>query len=214
MNKMCKKIFSEFAVCDKMIKKEVINMATMEKWARINYQPCIPLGDNNSKVTGCKKHIELSRKAACEGTVLLKNNENVLPLKKGTKLAIFGIAQIDYVKGGGGSGDVYCDYVRNIYQGLKLKNDKVKIFDELSLFYESEVEKAYDNGEENGRLTEPEIPADLLLKSKAFADTAIITLNRFSGEGWDRKNDGLDTYFSLSSRGKALVPFVIILIRL
>ena len=183
-------------------------MATMEKWARINYQPCIPLGDNNSKVTGCKKHIELSRKAACEGTVLLKNNENVLPLKKGTKLAIFGIAQIDYVKGGGGSGDVYCDYVRNIYQGLKLKNDKVKIFDELSLFYESEVEKAYDNGEENGRLTEPEIPADLLLKSKAFADTAIITINRFSGEGWDRKNDGLDTYFSLSDRGKAMVTTV------
>lgn len=64
----------------------------MEKWARIKYQPCLPLGDNNSKITGCEKHVQLSREAACEGVVLLKNNENILPLKKGTKVAIFGKA--------------------------------------------------------------------------------------------------------------------------
>ena len=46
----------------------------MEKWARANYTPCLPLGDNCSLITGCKKHIELSRKAATEGIVLLKNN--------------------------------------------------------------------------------------------------------------------------------------------
>lgn len=67
----------------------------MEKWSRIKYMPCLPLGDNRSRVTGCKKHIALSRKAAQEGIVLLKNN-NTLPLKKGTKVAIFGTAQIDY----------------------------------------------------------------------------------------------------------------------
>ena len=114
----------------------------MEKWARINYQPCLPLGDNRSMITGCKRHIELSRSAACEGTVLLKNNDGVLPLKKGAKLAIFGKAQIDYVKGGGGSGDVCCEYVRNIYEGLKLKKD-VEIFDSLSLYYKDYVEKSY-----------------------------------------------------------------------
>lgn len=88
-------------------------MITSSKWSRIKYQPCLPLGDNNSKITGCKKHIELSRKAACEGTVLLKNEDNLLPLKENVKLAIFGKAQIDYVKGGGGSGMVYSEYVRN-----------------------------------------------------------------------------------------------------
>ena len=81
-----------------------------------------------------------------------KNNENILPLKKGTKVAIFGKAQIDYVKGGGGSGDVYCEYVRNIYDGLKLKTD-VEIFDTLSLYYKDYVETAYTNQEKNGRLT-------------------------------------------------------------
>ena len=95
----------------------------MDKWTRIKFQPCLPLGDNNSKITSCERHIQLSREAACEGTVLLKNSNKTLPLRKGTKIAIFGMAQIDYIKGGGGSGDVYCDYTRNIYQGLKQKTE-------------------------------------------------------------------------------------------
>ncbi len=181
-------------------------MNTMEKWARIKYQPCIPIGDNNSKITGSKKHIELSRKAACEGIVLLKNEENVLPLKKGTKLAIFGKAQIDYVKGGGGSGNVHCEYVRNIYEGLKCKD--VEIFDTLSLYYKDEVEKAHKLGGKNGMLTEVEIPENLLLEAKKFADTAIITVNRYSQEGEDRRNDGTDTYFYLSSEEKKMVETV------
>ncbi|MBO5060480.1 MAG: glycoside hydrolase family 3 C-terminal domain-containing protein [Clostridia bacterium] len=180
----------------------------MEKWARIKYQPCLPLGDNNSKITGCQEHIELSRQAACEGSVLLKNNDSVLPLKKGTRIAIFGMAQIDYVKGGGGSGDVHCEYVRNIYQGLKLKGDKLEVFDELSLYYEAAVTKAYKEGGEIGRLTEIEIPQKLLDEAKEFTDTAIITINRFSGEGWDRKNDGEDAYFVLSEQEKAMTATV------
>jgi len=179
----------------------------MGKWARIKYQPCLPLGDNKSRITGCEKHIQLSRQAACEGTVLLKNNNKLLPLKKGAKVAIFGKAQIDYVKGGGGSGEVFCEYVRNIYEGLKLKND-VEIFDSLSLFYEDFVNKAYENKEENGRLTETEIPQHLVDEARAFTDTAIITINRYSGEGWDRKGDGTDPYFELSNEEKNMVDTV------
>ena len=181
-------------------------MITQEKWSRINYQPCIPLGDNNSKITGCKKHIELSRRAAGEGIVLLKNNNNVLPLKKGTKIAIFGKAQIDYVKGGGGSGDVHCEYVRNIYEGLKLKD--VEVFDTLSLYYKDYVEKEYKNGSKIGMFDEADVPENLLLEAAKFADTAIITINRYSKEGEDRRNDGTDTYFYLSNKEKEMVTFV------
>ncbi|MBQ7037295.1 MAG: glycoside hydrolase family 3 C-terminal domain-containing protein [Clostridia bacterium] len=179
----------------------------MEKWARIKYQPCLPLGDNGSKITGCQKHIALSREAAGEGIVLLKNNDKTLPLAKGTKVAIFGKAQIDYVKGGGGSGDVHSAYVRNIYEGLKL-SEKVEIFDALSLFYQEQVLAAYKNGEQPGMLREPAIPEELLAKARAFTDTAIITINRYSSEFWDRKGDGSDPYFELSLGEKEMVASV------
>ncbi len=179
----------------------------MNKWARINYQPCLPLGDNNSRITGCDRHIQLSRRAAQEGIVLLKNNENILPLKKGCKIAIFGKAQIDYVKGGGGSGDVFCEYVRNIYDGLKTK-ENVEVFDKLSFFYKNYVENAYKAGEQNGMFDEAQLPCELLEEAKAFTDTALITINRYSTENVDRKNDGTDTYFVLSDKEKQLVESV------
>ncbi len=181
----------------------------MEKWARIKYQPCLPMGDNNSKITGCERHIQLSRKAAQEGTVLLKNDKDLLPLEKGAKVAIFGNAQIDYVKGGGGSGNVFCDYVRNIYEGLKLKTGKVEIFHKLSLFYEDFVTVGYkDGGLFPGTLQEAKIPQNLLEEAKTFTDTAIITISRFSRESVDRRNDGEDSYFVLSEQEKEMVNTV------
>lgn len=179
----------------------------MKKWARINYTPCLPLGDNNSLITGCERHVQLSREAAQEGIVLLKNNGHMLPLKKGTKVAVFGQAQIDYVKGGGGSGIVYCKYTRNIYQGLKMKHS-IEVYDPLSLFYESYVKEAYKNGGKNGRLTEAEIPETLLKSAKEFTDTAIITICRYSTEGEDRYADGNDPYFDLSVEEKRMVETV------
>ncbi|MBO5458695.1 MAG: hypothetical protein J5981_00405 [Lachnospira sp.] len=56
----------------------------MNKWIRPNFMPCLPLGDNHSRITECDEHRQLSRMAANEGTVLLKNNDNLLPFKKGT----------------------------------------------------------------------------------------------------------------------------------
>lgn len=180
----------------------------MEKWVRANYQPFMPLGDNQSRITACERHIELSRKAACEGTVLLKNENQILPLKSGQKIAIFGKASIDYVKGGGGSGDVKVSYVRNIYEGLKMKGDKVEVIDAPSLFYMDYVRKQYKKGIVNGQLEEPEIPKDILKEASEFTDTAIITINRYSQEEVDRRNDGTDKYFVLSDTEKQMVKDV------
>ena len=78
----------------------------MGKWQRSFFQPNLPLGKDGSKVTACEEHISLSKNAAKEGMVLLKNENNTLPFATGTKLALFGKGSVDYVKGGGGSGDV------------------------------------------------------------------------------------------------------------
>ncbi|MCH5188891.1 MAG: glycoside hydrolase family 3 C-terminal domain-containing protein, partial [Oscillospiraceae bacterium] len=47
---------------------------------------------------------EVGIRVAEEGMVLLKNDNQALPLKKGDTIAVFGINQVDYIHGGGGSG--------------------------------------------------------------------------------------------------------------
>ena len=178
------------------------------KWQRPLYMPCLPLGDNNSRITECERHVQLSRRAAGEGAVLLKNDNALLPLKPGTKVAIFGKAQIDYVKGGGGSGDTIVSYVRNIYQGVKEKLEHINVFDPLSQYYQTYVENKYDEGMLKGMFDEAPVPTDLLAQAKSFTDTAIITICRYSKESEDRRNDDTDIYFYLSNAEQKMVDTV------
>lgn len=115
----------------------------MERFARFNYQPCITLGKDGKKATGSPEHAALSREASAEGIVLLKNEDNALPLKKGETVALFGKATIEYIKGGGGSGDVNCAYVKNIYDGFfeKEREGKLSIFMPTVKFYENYVKE-------------------------------------------------------------------------
>ncbi len=158
----------------------------MERWARAKYQPALPMGADGRRVTAGEEHIRLSKEAAKEGMVLLKNESNVLPLKKGSRVALFGKATFDYVKGGGGSGDVTVSYICNLYEGLKQKQDKVTVYEELAEFYHRNVQEQYAQGRLPGMTVEPEVPEELLRGAAAFTDTAIISICRFSGEGWDR----------------------------
>lgn len=156
----------------------------MQKWSRLLYQPALPL-DGDRRVTGCGEHINLSRKAAEEGMVLLEN-DGTLPLKKEQPVALFGKASVDYVKGGGGSGDVYCKYSHGLYDGLKAKG--VEIYEPLISFYRDDLEKQYATGRVPGMTAEPQLSAELINGAAKFTDTAIILINRFSGEGWDRSD--------------------------
>lgn len=199
----------------------------MEKYARFRYQPCKPLGEDGRCVTASLKHIALSKEAATEGMVLLKNESNALPLKKGEKIALFGKATIEYIKGGGGSGDVNCPYIRNIADGFKMKESegKVSVYMPLVDFYKEYVEKESVNvltqEQINARwdivnnmefcterddmtydtfaamhVKEAEVPYSLIEDAGKNADTAIITLSRFSAEGVDRRPQGGDYYLS------------------
>lgn len=160
----------------------------MKKWTRFLYQPCLPLGKDGKRVTGSAEHIELSRRAATEGMVLLKNEEAALPFAYGKRVAVFGKGCADYVKGGGGSGDVTVAYTRSLLEGLQMKEQegKIKLLPELGMFYIDNVQKQYETGRAPGMTEEPEIPQELLAKAAAFTDTAVVSICRFSGEGWDR----------------------------
>ena len=160
----------------------------MSKWQRSFFQPNLPLGKNGQRVTACKEHILLSKNAAKEGMVLLKNEESTLPFAKGAKLALFGKGTIDYVKGGGGSGDVTVSYIKNLYEGLTELGDSVEIFKDTIEFYKKDIDAQYADGKLPGMITEPVLSDDLCKKARVFTDTAVITICRFSGEDWDRKS--------------------------
>lgn len=161
----------------------------MERWVRERFLPNKPLRADGSRVTASAEHIRISKEAAMEGMVLLKNDGGVLPLAKGSKVALFGKGTFDYVRGGGGSGFVNCPYVKTIYDGLKEFPDEVSVFEKGADYYRNYVSKCYREGGVPGMIREPECPDSLIEEAAEFTDTAIISISRFSGEGWDRKSD-------------------------
>ncbi len=157
----------------------------MKKWARANYQPGLPLY-GGQRVTASAAHIGLSKQAALDGMVLLKNEGKILPLKSGQKAVLLGKGSFDYVKGGGGSGDVYTKYVRSVYDGLS--ECGVELYAPVCDFYRDYVKARYNEGMAPGMMPEAEISETLLEEAAAYSDTAILCFSRFSGEGWDRSD--------------------------
>ena len=144
--------------------------------------------------------------------MLLKNDNQLLPFPKGTRLALFGMGTFDYVKGGGGSGDVTVAYEVNLYDGFQKLEDRVEICEELADFYREYMQKISDTFYWPGQKPDPELPDDLCARVRAYTDTAVISISRLSGEGWDRDLKGHPLYeegdFYLSRGEKAMVEKV------
>lgn len=145
--------------------------------------PQKPLGDRFNAIC---------RKTATEGIVLLKNKGNILPLKSGDKVSIFGRMQTHYVKGGSGSGGlVNAEYITNIVAGLEQAG--LIINRQLKEVYE-EWEKSNPVDMGNGWSSIPwcqtEMPLDdeTVIKAAEFSDTAIVVIGRSSGEDKDNIN--------------------------
>lgn len=177
------------------------------KWQRIKYMIAAPLGEDRKYLTACDEHIALSREAAREGMVLLKNQDALLPFARDTKLAVFGKACIDYVKGGGGSGFVRPPYIRTLMDGFDEK--QVRTFAPLRDYYTAYLTGQYTRGLRAGVVQEPELPQELVQKARAFTDTAVIVISRFSGENIDRSGAREDGDFYLSTTEQAMVRKVL-----
>lgn len=140
-------------------------------------------------------HAQLARRAAAEGTVLLKN-KGVLPLEtNGLKVAAFGIGSYDYVSGGTGSGDVVEAYTINLVQGLE--NAGALIDASIQRAYEAHIgEELRKNPREEfsfippKMIPEPNITASEVKAAAENNDIAFITIGRISGEFEDRPIDG------------------------
>ena len=131
-----------------------------------------------------------SRRIAAEGSVLLKNENGILPFKEGEKISVFGRIQLNYYKSGTGSGGlVNSPYVTNIIDGLR-KNGKVSVNEQLASIYAAWVEEnPFDKGV--GWAQEPwcqkEMPLDekVVADAAANSDIALIIIGRTAGEDQD-----------------------------
>ena len=126
--------------------------------------------------------------SAEEGTVLLKNDNDVLPIKD-EKISVFGRCQINYFYVGYGSGgDVNQPYEVSLIDGLK--NNGVRLNEELLAIYEK---WCADNPINHGfwghwpmNYPEMELSADVVKRAGENSDKAIVVLGRAAGE--DREN--------------------------
>lgn len=90
---------------------------------------------------------EFSRTVAAEGAVLIKNDNQVLPLGESDNVAIFGRSQVNYYRSGTGSGgSVHVTYTTNLLDGLRSKKN-LTVNEELAAVYEKWIEQnPFDNG--------------------------------------------------------------------
>ncbi len=130
------------------------------------------------------------RRLAAEGSVLLKN-DGVLPLTKGTRVALFGRNQEGYIKSGTGSGGlVNVETVPCIWDSFAA-SDVFTVDSDLVDIYKAWIaEHPFDNG--TGWATEPwsqvEMPVSPALAAE-FAvknEVAVVIIGRTAGE--DRDN--------------------------
>ncbi len=154
-----------------------------------------------------KKDAAVSRSAAAQGMVLLKDDDNALPLTKAKNIALFGNTSYDLIAGGTGSGDVNKAYTISLIQGLT--NGGYVVNESLKNTYETYLNDAKAKQPKRRSFFEPappipqmEVKAELLAAEAAGADAAVLTIGRNAGEGADRK---LDNDFYLSADEKTLV---------
>lgn len=149
---------------------------------------------------------EKSREAAVEGIVLLKNEDNVLPLTKEDKISVFGRPQIEYYRSGTGSGGaVNVEYTTNILDGFR--NSELTINEELVKDYQEWLkENPFDNGG-GGWAAEPwfqkdmDITPDYAKTQAEKTNKAVYIIGRTAGE--DKDNFAWEGSYFLTAQEKA-----------
>lgn len=135
----------------------------------------------------------LVQEIAEEGIVLLKNEENTLPLAADSNLNVFGWASTNPCYGGTGSGSLSDAYPTvSLLQGLE--DAGFNLNTELSDFYTDYRADRPEVGMWAQDWTLPEPTADsysddLISNAKDFSDTAMVVITRVGGEGADLPTD-------------------------
>jgi len=134
-----------------------------------------------------------AREIVAEGCVLLRNENNALPIAEKSHLAVFGRTQMNYFKSGLGSGGlVNTKYVTGIYEALEASG-KYCLDSQVREIYEKWTEKnPFDIGD--GWAHHPWYQKEMKLDDEMVSaaaernDAAIVIIGRTAGEDKDNMN--------------------------
>lgn len=153
--------------------------------------------DYTSKQESKKAGDKLNQQIAAEGSILLLNENDALPLTaKNPKVSVFGKNSVNLVLGGSGSGGISNEEATTLYDGLEEAgieyNPKLKSFYESSASGKGRSDSpALSEGSKTApTLTIGETPlssynANLTSSFAAYSDAAIVVLSRIGGESFD-----------------------------
>ena len=181
------------AVKNKQLDEKVLD----ENVARILAVAQMGLAFNNVTPTNqpdLKTHARLARQAAAEGIVLMKNENNTLPLNGAKKIAAFGNTSYEFISGGTCSGDVNEAYTISLVDGMQQAG--YQFDDNLARRYATHI--AAEKAKQPKRrmffellppLAELEWNNADVEQLAASTDIALVTIGRNSGEFQDRKKE-------------------------
>ena len=187
---------------------------------KANAEPLQASTDNGMSLDEWKKAADqLVEDVTSEGIVLLKNQNQTLPLAKGSKVTLFGRSSVDLVLGGTGAGNINTDYVVDLKSAMEA-DGRFTINSTIWDFY-----KTYDgkdgyvrsNGGYMGAKPEDIYTAEVPVSEYTdevkqsyidYNDAAIVVFSRVGGEASDMPTgafgDG-EKYLALQPAEEALL---------
>lgn len=159
-------------------------------------------GDNEYFKSDYSSHEELvdhetefSKQLVAEGIVLMRNQDNVLPLESSKKISLFGIGSAKFVYSGLGSGAIDTSKTTSLKDALEAEGFQVNP-DLYSVYEKSEARV--------GKEEDPSTYLDSVADSvKEYSDAAIVVISRNGAEAQDLTEDQL----SLSDAEMSLVKY-------
>ena len=151
--------------------------------------------DNSSHEELVDHETEFSKQLVAEVIVLMRNQDNVLPLERGKKISLFGSGSAKFVYSGLGSGAIDTSKTTSLKDALEAEGFQVNP-DLYSVYEKSEARV--------GNVEDPSTYLDSVADSVIeYSDAAIVVISRNGAEAQDLTEDQL----SLSDAEMSLVKY-------
>lgn len=153
---------------------------------------------------------DLSVQIQAEGTVLLRNQNNALPLASGAKVTVFSRSSVDFVYGGTGAGGADGSSYATVKDAFEA-GGMMDVNDTLWNYYTANNGAGRGDGETGGfnyaELDPDSFSADVKASYANYNDAAIIILSRVGGEGNDLPmgGNGAADYLDLQPNERKLL---------